>query len=370
MNIPKTLKSERLTLRPWSFKDVGRCNHYANDARYSEFLTYKLPHTLEETEAFIAGQILADQNLNRIYVIELGGESIGSIRITFKSEHTIAELGYGIWKPWWGKGIATESVNLLLDASFQNVPQLERVFAFAEPENSASIRVMEKAGFQHEGTSRKAFLRNGELRDKTNLAILREEWHSLERPRYWNLSEEFEIETPRLIIRKRTKEFSQVAFEASRYEGFTDGMLWNPPETVEELYPNHDSALEAWRTGKAYMFAIHSKEGHIVGSIGIRPDDRDPDNHRKKNLGFWTHPEHQGKGYMTEAVKGILSFGFHQYGADSITADIADWNIASKRVLEKSGMTWMATYPDDYEKNGKLQTSEYYQITKEEFESI
>jgi len=370
MNIPKTLYSERLTLRPWSFKDVEKCLHHSNDKDFSRFLPYSLPQKTSDTESFIADQIIQNQKDSRIYVIEFEGEPVGSIRISFRSEHKIAEIGYGIWKPWWGKGIATETVNLLLDASFQNMPQLLRVCAFAEPENLASIRVMEKAGFQHEGTMRKAFLREGELRDRTNLAILREEWHGLNRTRYWNLSDKIELETERLIIRKRTKAFSQAAFDASRHEGFNDGMKWDSPQTIEELYPLHDSAMEAWQNGHFYAFAIHSKEGHIVGSIGIRPDDRDPKNQKKKNLGFWTHPNHQNKGYMTEAVKAILAFGFHQYGADVITADFLDWNIASKQVLGKSGMTWKETFPNDYEKNGKMETSEHYQITKEKFEKM
>jgi len=370
MTIPKTLHSKRLTLRPWSFKDVERCHEFSNDPDYSKFLSYAIPQSIEEIETFIASQISADPASTRVYVIELEGEAIGSIRISFRTELRVAEIGYGIWKPWWGHGFTTEAVNLLLDASFQNIPQLARAAAFAEPENTASLRVMEKAGFSHEGTMRKAYLREDTLRDRMNLAILRDEWHELDRPRYWNLSDKTELTTPRLILRQRTRDFAHFAFDASRYEGFNDGMLWDPPETVEELYPNHDSAMASWKAGTAYPFAIHSKEGKIIGAMGIRPDAREPENQKRKNLGFWMHPQNQNKGYMTEAVNAMLSFGFHQYGADLITADFLDWNTSSKRVLEKSGFKWKETYPDDFEKNGQMMNSEHYQITKEEYQKL
>jgi len=93
-------------------------------------------------------------------------------------------------------------------------------------------------------------------------------------------------------------------------------------------------------------------------------------NTKKKNIGFWIAPDCQSKGYTTEATKALLEFGFRQYGAESITADHLDWNIASKRVLEKSGFKWKQSFPKDYLKNNKWETSEYYVINKKQFQNI
>lgn len=60
-----------------------------------------------------------------------------------------AELGYRLKRRAWGKGYATEGSKALLEKSFQEFG-LDRVVATALPENAASIRVLEKAGFRFE----------------------------------------------------------------------------------------------------------------------------------------------------------------------------------------------------------------------------
>lgn len=47
------------------------------------------------------------------------------------------------------------------------------------------------------------------------------------------------------------------------------------------------------------------------------------------NIEFWTHPEHQRKGYMTEAAVAIVEIGFSVLGADRIQGYHALWNTGS-----------------------------------------
>ena len=62
------------------------------------------------------------------------------------------EVGYSIDKPFWGKGIATESARAWLEYGF-GTQGLDRIVAVADPENGASIRVMKKLGMKYEKTS-------------------------------------------------------------------------------------------------------------------------------------------------------------------------------------------------------------------------
>jgi RimJ/RimL family protein N-acetyltransferase len=57
------------------------------------------------------------------------------------------ELGYRYMKNAWGKGYASEAGKAVLTAGFE-LPQLEKVFARAHPQNFGSIRVIEKLGFK------------------------------------------------------------------------------------------------------------------------------------------------------------------------------------------------------------------------------
>jgi len=76
-------------------------------------------------------------------------------------------------------------------------------------------------------------------------------------------------------------------FSATRYAGFNDGMLWDPPVSEDELRGPLERNLEAWKSGEAFTFTIEKKEERtFVGRISIRPT---PDK-GVWNIGFWIHP--------------------------------------------------------------------------------
>ena len=85
------------------------------------------------------------------------------------------EIAYGLNPNERGKGYGTEAVQLVVDYLFLS-KDLARIQAIADVRNKASQRVLEKAGFQREGTIRKSIFNRGELRDYYLYSILREEW--------------------------------------------------------------------------------------------------------------------------------------------------------------------------------------------------
>jgi RimJ/RimL family protein N-acetyltransferase len=63
-----------------------------------------------------------------------------------------AELGYWIGQEYWGRGIATECVRLVIDYAFWSSDLgLRELIAYVFPENKASIRVLEKNGMKNKG---------------------------------------------------------------------------------------------------------------------------------------------------------------------------------------------------------------------------
>ena len=157
------------------------------------------------------------------------------------------------------------------------------------------------------------------------------------------------IETPRCILRCVTRDDIPFVFSATRHPGFCDGMTWNPPATEGGLLVPFENNMAAWEAGMAYTFTIQTKTGGIpTGRISIRCKGDGC-----WNLGFWTHPEHQGRGYMTEAAAAMLEFGFGTLSAGRIEAVHATWNISSRRVLEKIGMSFVRHIPEGFQKNGR-----------------
>ena len=125
-------------------------------------------------------------------------------------------------------------------------------------------------------------------------------------------------------------------------------MLWEPPTSEEELITPYENNVKAWNEDEAYCFTIEAKDSaEFIGRISIRKKEE-----KLWDLGFWTHPEQQSKGYMSEAVQAVIDFGFLELGALRILACHALWNKQSEKVLKRNGMTFIKHIPEGFQKNG------------------
>ena len=86
-----------------------------------------------------------------------------------------ATVGYYVDRACSNRGYATEAVRLVLRFAFDDA-YLHRVQAGVLPENAASARVLEKAGFRREGVSLRYLKINGEWRDHLMYAMTVEDW--------------------------------------------------------------------------------------------------------------------------------------------------------------------------------------------------
>lgn len=176
-----------------------------------------------------------------------------------------------------------------------------------------------------------------------------------------------QIETPRFLLKIPNEAEIPFVFSATKFEGFNDGMVWNPPEKIEDLHEPLRNNIKAWEIGKAYVFTITTKEdGTPLGRIGIRKKNKE----NRWNVGFWTHPESQKQGIMTEVLKGVLRFGFEELSATEIEASHALWNTASEKVLKRNGMIFERYLAEGFKKNGKWVEENLLVINKEQWNKI
>jgi ribosomal-protein-alanine N-acetyltransferase len=175
------------------------------------------------------------------------------------------------------------------------------------------------------------------------------------------------IETKRLLLRIPDECDIPFVFSASRYPGFTDGMLWEPPSAEAELIQPLSKSIKAWEKGVGYSFTITIKGSpDLIGRISIRKTDL-PD---EWNVGFWTHPKFQNKGVMTEALQAILKFGFEELSAEKIEACYAIWNKASEKVLSKAGLGFDRFLEKGFMKKGKWVEENLFAIDKERWREM
>ena len=175
------------------------------------------------------------------------------------------------------------------------------------------------------------------------------------------------IETARCRLRRPSIEDNLLVFSATRFDGFNDGMQWDPPITIEELDEPFREISVAWDEGEIYAFTIADPATNsLIGRIGIRKTNR----LGLWNIGFWTHPEYQKQGYMTEALIAMIGFGFDSLDAAQIEASYALWNKGSQRVMEKVGMKFVGYMPHAFQKRGRWVEANKMRITKQEWLAI
>lgn len=88
-----------------------------------------------------------------------------------------AEIGYAMGRAFWGKGYMNEALTALVVYAFETL-KLRRLEADVDPRNAASIRTLERLGFQREGFLRERWHVEGEIQDAYFYGLLKHEWDS------------------------------------------------------------------------------------------------------------------------------------------------------------------------------------------------
>lgn len=171
------LKSRLFVLRPFRKGDEESLHRNINDrAIYRFTLRIPYPYTARHAKQWVSLNVKRSQRrlstLTDIhFAIDIGGEVVGGVGLSGIAGHK-AEIGYWLAKHQRGRGIVTEAVKLASRFGFKRL-KLRRIYAGVFPHNMASIRVLEKAGFEREGLLRKSRLKNGKLLDELLYAKVR-----------------------------------------------------------------------------------------------------------------------------------------------------------------------------------------------------
>jgi [ribosomal protein S5]-alanine N-acetyltransferase len=177
------LETGRLLLRRMRLDDAEAMFAYASDPEVTRYVLFETHRTVEDSETFLR---LAVEGYERGdfggwgVVLKDSGAFVGTcgVDVNYAPEHTRAELGYVLSRDHWGRGLMTEAVRAVIRFSFRRM-ELNRIQARCIAENTASARVMEKAGMTYEGTLRESEFIKGAYRDMKLYSILRREFRRL-----------------------------------------------------------------------------------------------------------------------------------------------------------------------------------------------
>lgn len=165
-------------IRKWELSDAADLALALSNKKIQDNLRDGLPYPYTQKDAadYISAMLSADKNETFAFAITIDSKVIGSIGI-FRQENIhrqTAELGYYIAEEYWGKGIMTEAVKQICNYVFDK-SDIIRIYAEPFVYNVASCRVLEKAGFQYEGTLRSNAVKNGEVIDMKIYSLLKKD---------------------------------------------------------------------------------------------------------------------------------------------------------------------------------------------------
>ena len=139
-----------MRLRPLTLGDDRAMFAYASDPEVTKYLPWEPAPSVESVRPFLAEQVWRRKN-GSAYTFAIlwreTGEVIGSTSLMGLSPwrfwNRTGELGYILHRDFWGQGVMTEAAQMTLDFAIKTL-KLHRVYAWADAENMASCRVLEK----------------------------------------------------------------------------------------------------------------------------------------------------------------------------------------------------------------------------------
>lgn len=179
------------------------------------------------------------------------------------------------------------------------------------------------------------------------------------------MAHQIQIETPRLILKSITPALIHEFYNTKSQEEIQD--YFRMDEAAYEHYKTmHEKGMETHRISLFVFLLIEKETGLPIGECGFHTWAA---SHNRAEVFYHLRDEKaKRKGFMTEALKRVLEYGFTDLKLHRVEALIAAENEPSLRLLLRYGFTKEGTMREDYFVNGKNEDSECYSLLKWEWE--
>ncbi len=151
------LETPRLVLREFTHGDDAFLLRLLNEPSWLRFIGDRGVRTLEDARRYVDDGPWASQARNGFalwcVVPKVAGEPVGMCGLVRRDTLPGPDVGFAFLPEAWGKGYAVESAGAVLDHA-RDVLGMVRVLAITNPDNEASIRVLERIGMRRDGSIR------------------------------------------------------------------------------------------------------------------------------------------------------------------------------------------------------------------------
>ena len=325
-------ETQRLRLRPWRKEDLEDFHRYCKDPEVGPNAGWKPHESLEESWSILKGWLTPTEE-DEIWCIEekASGKAVGSIGLHKEDRRpgvpACKMLGYVLARPCWGKGYMTEAVAPIIDHAFRR-EKLRLLSVNHFTFNDRSRRVIEKSGFQYEGTLRQgAVLHDGRVADLRCYSLLAWEYR-LQEAKKQGLSLRLPEELPQGEV---------TGFETT-WQGSPNpaaAFLRGKPyeQWLEETITHRTTVPEGWVP--ATLYYLVDREGHVAGALDLRHYLNDG-LYYGGHIGYGIRPSCRGRGYAPMMLAlGLEKARERGIGRALVTCN--DDNIPSAATIEACG---------------------------------
>jgi RimJ/RimL family protein N-acetyltransferase len=160
-------------VRSWELSDVDSVAVHANNRKIWMNLRDAFPHPYTKRDARDFIRMVRERLPETTFAIAVRGEAVGSIGFVLRPdvERVSAEIGYWLAEPFWGRGITTDALIAVTKHAI-DAHGLTRIYALPFAWNTASCRVLEKAGYVLEARLRRSAIKDGQITDQMQYAFV------------------------------------------------------------------------------------------------------------------------------------------------------------------------------------------------------
>ena len=175
------------------------------------------------------------------------------------------------------------------------------------------------------------------------------------------------IETERLILRRF--EYSDIDSMIRNWTSDEQPQwdyaesCYSTPEAVKELFDT--KYIVSYSRNDYYRWAVIEKESsECIGQIAYFSLDK---SNQHGEIEYVIGPSFQGKGYATEMTRAVIKYGFEKINLHRIEIDCRTENEASRRVIEKCGLTYEGVFRDFFWRKDHFEGRRVFSILKQDW---
>ncbi|MEQ6354259.1 GNAT family protein [Lysinibacillus sp. M3] len=171
------------------------------------------------------------------------------------------------------------------------------------------------------------------------------------------------LKTARLTLRPISLNDLEAMFNYTSSENVARFVTWSPHKSLDETKVFVELVLNGYEQGNHLLWGIEYEQ-KFIGTIDFVSVN---DQHKCAEIGYVLSEEYWNQGITTEAVKKLIDYGFNELKMIRIQARCFEDNIASQKVMEKSGMLFEGILRKSMFVKGLHQNIKMYAITDDDY---